>query len=87
MGIILRIILFFVVVNYLVKLFFRFFFGIRQSRGGRYQRQQRSYQQQSRQQQQQRKRPEAQEDRILDFQRKSFESTDVEDADFVEIKE
>lgn len=33
------------------------------------------------------KQPERQEDRIIDYQRKTFESSDVEDADFVEIKE
>lgn len=36
--------------------------------------------------QQQENKPETQEDRILDYQRKRFESTDVEDADFEEIK-
>lgn len=36
--------------------------------------------------QQERKVPETQEDRILEFQRKNFESTEVEDADFEEVK-
>lgn len=31
--------------------------------------------------------PETQEERILDFQKKSFESADAEDVDFEEIKE
>ena len=30
--------------------------------------------------------PETQEDRILDFQRKIFESSDAEDVDFEEVK-
>jgi len=33
------------------------------------------------------KQPETQKDRIIDYQRKKFEASDVEDADFVEIKE
>lgn len=31
--------------------------------------------------------PQTQEDRIIDYQRKSFESSKIEDVDFVEIKE
>ena len=30
--------------------------------------------------------PESQEDRILEYQKKNFEATDVEDADFEELK-
>ena len=33
------------------------------------------------------KQPESQEERIIDYQKKSFESTEVEDADYVEIKD
>ncbi|MGI6573753.1 MAG: hypothetical protein ACOX19_10215 [Fermentimonas sp.] len=33
------------------------------------------------------KQPETQEDRIIGYQKKNFESTEVEDAEFVEIKE
>ncbi len=33
------------------------------------------------------KQPESQEDRIIEYQKKSFESTEVEDADFIEIKD
>ena len=32
------------------------------------------------------KQPESQEERIIDYQKKSFESTEVEDADYIEIK-
>jgi hypothetical protein len=48
-------------------------------------RKQRSY---SRQQssQQPNPQPESQEDRILEYQKKNFEATDVEDADFEELK-
>ena len=33
------------------------------------------------------KQPETQDERIIDYQKKTFESTEVEDADFVEIKD
>ncbi|MDD4777061.1 MAG: hypothetical protein PHV53_02115 [Fermentimonas sp.] len=33
------------------------------------------------------KQPETQEDRIIEYQKKSFESTEAEDADFIEIKD
>lgn len=33
------------------------------------------------------KQPETQKDRIIDYQRKKFESSEVEDADFIEYKE
>jgi site-specific DNA-adenine methylase len=33
------------------------------------------------------KQPESQEERIIDYQKKSFESTEVEDADYIEIKD
>ena len=42
---------------------------------------------QQRQQQEQRaKEPETQEERILDFQKKSFETSDAEDVEFEEVK-
>jgi hypothetical protein len=31
--------------------------------------------------------PESQEERIIEYQKKNFESSDIEDADYVEIKE
>ena len=37
--------------------------------------------------QQQKNEPETQEDRILDYQKKSFETTDVIDVEFEEIKQ
>ena len=45
--------------------------------------------QQSRTQQRstQPKQPESQEERIIDYQKKSFESTEIEDADYIEIKD
>lgn len=33
------------------------------------------------------KQPETQDERIIEYQKKSFESTEVEDADFIEIKD
>lgn len=33
------------------------------------------------------KQPESQDERIIEYQKKSFESTEVEDADFIEIKD
>lgn len=41
----------------------------------------------SRNSQQQQKEPETQEDRILDYQKKSFETTDAVDVEFEEIKQ
>lgn len=39
-----------------------------------------------RQEEQKQKTPETQEDRILEYQKKSFEKTDAEDVEFEEIK-
>lgn len=33
------------------------------------------------------KQPESQEERIIDYQKKSFESTEVEDAEYIDIKD
>lgn len=33
------------------------------------------------------KQPESQEERIIDYQKKSFESAEIEDADYIEIKD
>ena len=85
MGYFIRFLLAIIVINFLIKLIFRLFFGWRRQKSGY-----NPYnQQQSRQQQSNTtdKKPESQEERILDFQRKSFESTKAEDADFVEIKD
>ncbi|WP_294080389.1 hypothetical protein [Proteiniphilum sp. UBA5384] len=65
------------VVYFLLKAFTAFLIGKR----GR----QRSNYQQKRPQQP--KQPESQEERIIEYQKKNFESSDIEDADYVEIKE
>ncbi len=36
---------------------------------------------------QQAKQPENQQDRIIEYQKKKFESSEIEDADFVEVKD
>lgn len=36
---------------------------------------------------QQNKQPENQQDRIIEYQKKKFESSEIEDADFVEVKD
>ncbi|SCD19418.1 hypothetical protein PSM36_0588 [Proteiniphilum saccharofermentans] len=36
---------------------------------------------------QQDKQPENQQDRIIEYQKKKFESSEIEDADFVEVKD
>ncbi|MDO5522880.1 MAG: hypothetical protein Q4G48_02415 [Bacteroidia bacterium] len=56
----------------------RFLFGTRRKTHGNPYRQSRP---------QQEKTPETQEDRILDYQRKSFEKTDAVDVEFEEIKQ
>ena len=42
---------------------------------------------QQQQRTQQSKQPENQKDRVIGYQKKKFESSDIEDADFVEIKD
>ncbi len=79
---ILRLILFVIVFSWILKIVRRliaFFFykkNFNQNNNNPY----------NRAPQQERKVPETQEDRILEFQRKNFESTEVEDADFEEVK-
>ena len=88
MGYIIRLILVLIVVNFVVKLLFRFFFGWKMknmsnnSYGQRQKDQRQRYQQNSKKS----STPGTQEERILDFQKKSFEKSDAEDADFIEIK-
>lgn len=74
MGILLKFLLFFTVIYMILKAFIRFLIGKRSS------------QTPPRQQQQTYTRPpENQEDRIIEYQKKNFEQSDVEDVDFVEI--
>lgn len=80
MGFLLRIILIFVFIYLLIRGFFNLLtFGSRYRKNNPYNHQQ--------QKSKQNVQPETQEDRIIEYQKKSFESSDIEDADFVEIKE
>lgn len=85
MGYIFKFILFVIVFSWILKVARRLLFGIF------YKRKFNQYNKQYNDQQQQpphqdKKTPETQEERILDFQRKKFESTDIEDADYEEVK-
>ena len=75
-----RFILFFLAFFLLFR-FLGIFFRIKSS--GRKQRNHTRRQQSA---QQPNSQPESQEDRILEYQKKNFETTDVEDADFEELK-
>lgn len=77
MGFLIKFLLGFMVVYFLLKSFAVFLMG---KRG----RQSSNYHQQRAQQARQ---PETQQDRIIEYQKKNFESSEIEDADFVEVKE
>ncbi len=82
MGYILRLILFFIVFSWIIKIARRLI--INRIYKKHFNQQNNPF---NRQQPEPEKRaPETQEERILDFQRKKFEATDIEDADFEEIK-
>lgn len=65
------------VVYFLLKAFTAFLMGKR-GRQSPNQRQQRT---------QQAKQPDNQQERIIEYQKKNFESSDAEDVDFVEVKD
>ena len=77
MGFLIKFFLGFVVIYFLMKSFASFLMGKR-GRQNQNQQRQRTYQ---------RKQPEKQQDRIIEYQRKKFESSEIEDADFVEEKD
>ncbi|MFA7226858.1 MAG: hypothetical protein WC078_04305 [Dysgonamonadaceae bacterium] len=83
MGIILRFFLTFFVFYFLIK------FVINLLIGKRWASENKTYRQQQQQQQQQQKRNkiQSQEDRIISYQKKKFESSTIEDVEFEEIKE
>lgn len=85
MGYILKLILFIIVFSWIIRIVRRliFTFLYKKNFNQQQQRQQNRY---NNPPEQERKVPETQEERILDLQRKKFESTDVEDVDFEEIK-
>jgi len=75
MGFLIKFLLFFTIVYLAMKAFVRFLTGKRNTQAPPRQQQQ-TYTRQ----------PETQEDRIIEYQKKNFEKSDVEDVDFVEIK-
>lgn len=81
MGFLIKFILGFTIVYFLMKMFAAFLMGKRGKNQSNYRSQQQRYQSNQKNQ------PENQQDRIIDYQKKNFESTEVVDADFVEIKD
>ena len=80
MGFIIKFFLFFLAIYLFLKAFGAWLLGKRNKQNhSRYSHQQTRTQPP--------KQPETQQDRIIDYQKKTFESSEVEDADFVEIKE
>ncbi|MDO5665308.1 MAG: hypothetical protein Q4G63_08645 [Bacteroidia bacterium] len=78
MGFLFKVLLIFAVIYMAISFLGRILFGTkRRSQASPY----------SRHEQQQPKEPETQEDRILDYQKKSFEKTDAIDVEFEEIKQ
>jgi len=77
MGFLIKFILVFVVIYLLMKGLVGFLLGKRT-------RQSKPFQQQR---QEQTKQSETQDDRIIEYQKKTFESSDAEDVEFVEIKD
>jgi len=78
MGFLINFLLGFVVIYFLLKLLAAFLMGKRGKQASNPQRQRA---------QQQPKQPECQQDRIIEYQRKNFESSEIEDADFEEVKD
>ncbi len=76
-----KFLIFFILVFLIIRGVFSFLF--RFLNAGRFTNQNRRTQQRPTQP----KQPESQEDRIIDYQKKSFESSEIEDADFIEIKD
>lgn len=74
MGFLIKFLLVFVVIYFLLKGFVRFLFGKRAR-------------QTSPRQPQRPEQAETQEERIIEYQKKTFEISEAEDVEFVEIKE
>ncbi len=77
MGVLIKFVLVFVAIYLLLKGFVRFLFGKRAGQSSPFQQQRTEEPGQ----------PETQEDRIIEYQKKTFESSDAEDVEFVEIKD
>jgi|AGTN01.3.fsa_nt_gi hypothetical protein len=80
MGFLIKFLLFFAAIYFLMKAFGSWLSGKRTSQTS-------SHQSQQRRRREQPKQPETQEDRIIEYQKKTFESSEAEDVDFVEIKD
>lgn len=76
MGFLIKFLLGFVVIYFLLKSFVALMTGKKNGKNAGYQRQKPP----------QSAPPESQEERILEYQKKNFEKSEVEDADFTEIK-
>lgn len=77
MGLLIKFLLGFMVVYFLLKAFVAFLIGKRGRQTSNYRRQRTQQANQS----------ETQKDRIIEYQKKKFESSEVEDVDFVEVKD
>lgn len=78
MGFLFKFLFFFVIIYLLLRAFTRWIASWGRRATGNYTQQQREQTQ---------KEPETQEDRILDYQRKSFESAEAVDVEFEEVKD
>lgn len=76
-----KFLLFIILIFMIIRGIFAFLFRFLNT--GRFNSQQRKAQQRPTKPRQ----PETQDDRIIDYQKKSFESTEIEDADYIEIKD
>lgn len=81
MGFLFKFFIFFIFIYLILKGLAAFIVGGKRS--GKYT----SNYRQQRQRTDQPKQPETQEDRIIEYQKKSFETSEVQDADFIEIKD
>ncbi|MDR2816849.1 MAG: hypothetical protein LBB62_09145 [Proteiniphilum sp.] len=77
MGLLFKFLLGFMAVYFLLKSFAAFLTGKREKQTSGYQRKRA----------QQPKQPESQQDRIIEYRKKNFKSSEIRDADFVEIKD
>lgn len=80
MGFLIKFILGFTIVYFLMKSLAAFLMGKRGRHHSNYRSQEQRYKANKKNE------PENQQDRIIEYQKKNFETSEVEDADFVEIK-
>lgn len=77
MGFFIKFLLGFIVVYFILKSVTAFLMGKRGRQTSNYRRQRAQHA----------KQPENQQDRIIEYQKKDFESSEIEDADFTEVKD